>query len=216
MWRWKDVSVQCAGCYFFLRSWQRRRRSEIGCYSARRGAAFHCLAWEMFEHWRMTEKQPVSTSLGVFHHEVARTDLPRKNLNEKTSVYVIVRELGERGSSSSNEESRVLARAIFFFWIFLSKLVRSWRRLICREMTGISRHAVRCAGVDLHCSDGHCMSTQLLICADVFFFLQNRCSFRQNECSWSLQTNFDRTSDRFVSALTENVHTRPLQVMRLS
>ena len=43
------------------------------------------------------------------------TDLPRKNLNEKTSAYMIVRELGERGSSSSSEESRVLACAIFFF-----------------------------------------------------------------------------------------------------
>ena len=62
----------------------------------------------------LTEKQPVSTSLGVFRHEVARTDLPRKNLNEKTSAYMIVRELGERGSSSSSEENRVLARAIFF------------------------------------------------------------------------------------------------------
>ena len=70
----------------------------------------------------------MSTSLGVFRHEVARTDLPRKNLNEKTSAYMIVRELGERGSSSSSEENRVLARAIFvcfFFLIFLSKLVRS-------------------------------------------------------------------------------------------
>ena len=89
--------------------------------------------------WALTEKQPVSTSLGVFRREVARTDLPRKNLNEKTSAYMIVRELGERVSSSSSEESRVLACAIFFF-DFLSKLVRSWRRLICREMTGISRH----------------------------------------------------------------------------
>ena len=68
--------------------------------------------------WALTEKQPASTSLGVFRHEVARTDLPRKNLNEKTSAYMIVRELGERGSSSSSEESRVLACAIFFFLIF--------------------------------------------------------------------------------------------------
>ena len=67
----------------------------------------------------------MSTSLGVFRHEVAWTDLPRKNLNEKTSAYMIVRELGERGSSSLSEESPVLACAIFFFWIFLSKLVRS-------------------------------------------------------------------------------------------
>ena len=35
-----------------------------------------------------------------------------KNLNEKTSANMIVRELGERGCSS--EESRVLACAIFF------------------------------------------------------------------------------------------------------
>ena len=56
----------------------------------------------------------MSTSLGVFRHEVARTDLPRKNLNEKTSAYMIVRVLGEQGSSSC-EESRVLAFAIFFF-----------------------------------------------------------------------------------------------------
>ena len=61
----------------------------------------------------------MSTSLGVFRHEVARTDLPRKNLNEKTSAYMIVRELGERGSSSSSEESRVLACAIFFFGFFV-------------------------------------------------------------------------------------------------
>ena len=60
----------------------------------------------------------MSTSLGVFRHEVARTDLPRKNLNEKTSAYMIVRELGERGSSSSSEESRVLACAILFFGFF--------------------------------------------------------------------------------------------------
>ena len=33
----------------------------------------------------------MSTSLGVFRHEVARTDLPRRNLNEKTSAYMIVR-----------------------------------------------------------------------------------------------------------------------------
>ena len=67
----------------------------------------------------------MSTILGVFRHEVARTDLPGKNLNEKTSAYMIVRELGERGSSSSSsEESRLLACAIFSF-DFLSKLVRS-------------------------------------------------------------------------------------------
>ena len=68
----------------------------------------------------------MSTSLGVFRHEVAQTALPRKNLNEKTSAYMIVRELGERGSSSSSEESRVyVGLRHFFFGYFLSKLVRS-------------------------------------------------------------------------------------------
>ena len=70
------LSAMCGLLLFFLRSWQSRRRSETGCYSARRGVAFHCIAWEMIQHWR--KKQPVSTSLGVFRHEVARTDLPRK------------------------------------------------------------------------------------------------------------------------------------------
>ena len=32
---------------------------------------------------------------------------------------MIVRELGERGSSSSTEENRVLARAIFLFYFLL-------------------------------------------------------------------------------------------------
>ena len=59
----------------------------------------------------------MSTSLGVFRHEVARADLPRKNLNEKTSADTIVRQLGERGSSS--EESRVLACAIYFVGFFV-------------------------------------------------------------------------------------------------
>ena len=47
----------------------------------------------------------------------AWTDLPRKNLNEKTTAYMIVCQLGERGSSS--EESRVLACAIFFLEFFV-------------------------------------------------------------------------------------------------
>ena len=63
----------------------------------------------------------MSTSLGVFRHEVARTDLPRKNLNEKTSAYMIVRDLGERGSSSSSEENRVLTCAIIFFFDFFCR-----------------------------------------------------------------------------------------------
>ena len=42
------------------------------------------------------------------------------------------------------------------------------------------------AGVDLQPvqgSDGCCVSTQLPICAEVFFFSVTECSFSQNECS---------------------------------
>ena len=66
--------------------------------------------------WALTEKQPVSTSLGVFRHEVARTDLPRKNLNERHQLTWSFVSLAERGSSS--EESRMLACAIFFLDFF--------------------------------------------------------------------------------------------------
>ena len=52
----RRLSAMCGLLLFFVRSWQRRRRSEIGCYSARRGAAFHCIAWEMFEHWRKNNR----------------------------------------------------------------------------------------------------------------------------------------------------------------
>ena len=72
----------------------------------------------------------MSTSLGVFRHEVAKTALPRKNLNEKTSASMIVRELGERGSSSSSEESRVLACAIFFLDFFVeTRSIVTWANL---------------------------------------------------------------------------------------
>ena len=55
----RRLSAMCGLLLFSLRRWQRRRRSEIGCYSARRGAAFHCIAWEMFEHWRKSNRWAV-------------------------------------------------------------------------------------------------------------------------------------------------------------
>ena len=66
----------------------------------------------------------MSTSFGVFRHEVARTDLPRKNLNEKTSAYMIVRELGE-ALQVQVKKAVCWPPPFFLFWIFLSKLVRS-------------------------------------------------------------------------------------------
>ena len=57
----------------------------------------------------------MSASLGVFRHEVARNDLPRKKPKRIDIGNMIVRQLGERGSSS--EESCVWP-APFFLWIF--------------------------------------------------------------------------------------------------
>ena len=90
-------------------------------------------AWEMFEHWR--EKQFVSTSLEVFRHEVARTDLPRKNLNEKTSANTW--SFISLANEALQVKKAVCWPAPFFF--LLSVLVRSCRWPICRELTDISR-----------------------------------------------------------------------------
>ena len=46
-------------------------------------------------------------------------DLPGINLNEKTSASMIVRQLGERGSSS--EESRLVSCEIFYFFDFFCR-----------------------------------------------------------------------------------------------
>ena len=40
--------------YFSFRSWHRRRRSKIGCYTAQFGTAHHCIGWEVLEHWWKT------------------------------------------------------------------------------------------------------------------------------------------------------------------
>ena len=52
----------------------------------------------------------MSASLGVFRHEVARTDLPIKEPKRKDISNTIVRQLGEHGSSSEGP-------APFFFQI---------------------------------------------------------------------------------------------------
>ena len=83
------VSVQYAGCYFFSPKLTKTSsiRDRLPLSSKRSSLSLYRLRGVC----ALTEKQPVSTSLGVFRHEVAPTDLPRKNLNEKTSAYMIVR-----------------------------------------------------------------------------------------------------------------------------
>ena len=88
------VRVQSA-VVIFLWSWQRCRRSKIGCCSARRGTAFHCIAWEMFEHWRKNNRWPGGGGGGleVFRQEVPRTSLSKRTwtkrhrLNDRSSAW---------------------------------------------------------------------------------------------------------------------------------
>ena len=97
----------------------------------------------------LTEKQPVSLSLGVLRHEVAQTDLPRKNLNERTSAYLIERSCKLmsfrsgfffiRMANEALEVKKVVCwHALFFFLIFLLMAVRSGQKPICRKLIGIS------------------------------------------------------------------------------
>ena len=102
------VSVQGADC--FLSFLKLTRTSFIGdrpLLSSKR-SSLQCNAWEMFELWRTIEVGSLSSRIGW--HLICR-----ENLNEKTSAYMIPRQLGKRGSS--DEEGRVLAYASFFFFL---------------------------------------------------------------------------------------------------
>ena len=114
---------------FFLQSWQRRRRSDIGCYSARIWAAFHCIAWEMFEHWRKNNWWVRVWGFSSWSGPVLSPQkIPKRLKNEALQVQV----------------KKAVCWPTPCFLVF-SKLVRSWRSSICREMTGISRHVMeRC------------------------------------------------------------------------
>ena len=79
------VSVQCAGCYFFF-SLKFTKTSSIRDRLLLSSKRSSLSLYRLRDVWALTEKQPVSTSLGVFRHEVAQSALPRKNLNEKTSA----------------------------------------------------------------------------------------------------------------------------------
>ena len=103
--------------------------------SKRSSRSLYCLR----NAWVLTEKQRVSVSLEVFHHEVARCVFRGKPECEKTSAYIIRNVHEPSGCGSSSYESRVLACTVIFLWFFTDKLVWSWRRPICREMTGIFR-----------------------------------------------------------------------------
>ena len=124
------VSVQCAGRYFFSPKLTKTSliRDRLLLSSKRSSLSLYRLRVV----WALTEKQPVSTSLGVFRHEVAWTDLPRKH--QLTWSFISL------ANEALQVKKAVCWPAPFFFWFFLSKLVRSWHRPICREMTGISHH----------------------------------------------------------------------------
>ena len=83
--RWEDektslrLSVMCGFLLFFLRSWQLSIWDRLLLSSKRSSLSLYRLR----DVWAVTEKQLVSTSLGVFRHEVTRTDLPQKKPKRK-------------------------------------------------------------------------------------------------------------------------------------
>ena len=101
---------------FFLRRWQGRRRYEIGCYSARRGAAFHCIAWEMFEHWRKNNWSVRVWEFFVMKCTWLQLISQEKNLNEKTS------------NEALQVNKDMCWPVPFFFWFSFVDTIRSWRR----------------------------------------------------------------------------------------
>ena len=130
------ISVQCAGCCFFCPKLTKTSsiRDRLLLGSKRSSLSLYRLR----DVWALTEKQLVNASLGVFRHEVARIDLPRKKkLNEKTSVTWLFVSWRTR----LFKWRKLCGACAIFFGSFLSILVRSWRRPICHEMTGISHHA---------------------------------------------------------------------------
>ena len=70
------VSVQCAGCWFFSPKLTKTSSIRVRLLLSlkRSSLSLYCLR----DVWALTEKQLVSASLGVFRHEVSRTNLPRK------------------------------------------------------------------------------------------------------------------------------------------
>ena len=75
------VSVQGAGCYFSSPKLTKTSsiRDRLLLSSKRSSISLYRLR----DVWALTEKQPASASLGVFRHEVAKTDLPRIKTKRK-------------------------------------------------------------------------------------------------------------------------------------
>ena len=139
----------CGLLLFFLRSWQRRCRSEIGCYSARRGPAFHYIAWEMFEPWRKNNRWVQVWEFFVMKWPgLISLEKPKRkdiSLHDRSSAW--------RTRLFKFKWRKPCVGLRHFFLDFLSKLVRSWCRPICREMTGISRYgAVITEGENWSCT----------------------------------------------------------------
>ena len=133
--RMKDVLGYCAKCerlLFFLKLMKMSSiRSKIGCYSARRGAAFHCIAGEMFVHRRKNNRWVWEffviywPGLALIFQEKAWT---KRHQSQLAWSFV------ERDSSG---EEAMCWHSPFFF-VLLSILVRPWRWPIWRILTGIS------------------------------------------------------------------------------
>ena len=149
----------------------------------------HCYNFVVLDGGRLTN----------FLRDLLASVAPKKNNESKQADQIL---------SSSTTFAPLVAKARWSVrgkgdWKEIAKLKAKYSSLdlpLPACAAALSFVATLFAGVDLQGSDGRCVSTQLPICSEAFFSL-NECSFSQNECSWSLQTNFYRTFGRFVSAL---------------
>ena len=102
-------SEKCGLLLFFLWSWQGRRQSKIGCYSAQRWAAFHCNTWEKIQHWRQNNRAVrVWEFLVMEWPGLPAINLPRTKIHLSQPAWSVIE------WSSSSEESCVLACPLLF------------------------------------------------------------------------------------------------------
>ena len=150
------VSVQGAGCFISSLKLTRTLSIRDRLLLSSKLSSLHCNAWEMFEHWRTNNRWVRGWEFFVTNGWQL---ICRENLNEKTSAYVIPRQLREWGSSG--EEARVLACTAILYWTYRAELTNDpgfrvyqnewqWSRMLrCgsagKPLFGLRLRTTRCA-----------------------------------------------------------------------
>ena len=118
-------SEKCGLLLFFLWSWQGRRQSKIGCYSAQRWAAFHCNTWEKIQHWRQNTDQCEFGSFWSWNGP----DCQRSIFQERKYICLI------RHDQSSNEALQVKKAVCWrtLLYLFWKKVQHKGLEAPCRE-----------------------------------------------------------------------------------